>query len=110
MKPRPAPWEPLSPHMTKMSKQILFGEVWERKELSKRDRSLVTVAALTAMSRPALRGHIERALENGVTRQEIIETMEHLAFYCGWPTAAIGFQYAGEVFTELDKEEKEKKK
>ena len=76
------------PKLMDLTEQVLFGDVWERPGLSKRDRSLITVAALTALYRPEqLRGHIERALGNGVTKDEISELITHLAFYSGWPTA-----------------------
>ena len=69
-----------------ISDKVVFGDVWERKQLSKRDRSLITVAALTALYRPdQLRGHLHRAFDNGVTKEEIIEVITHLSFYAGWP-------------------------
>jgi 4-carboxymuconolactone decarboxylase len=75
--------------------------VWERPGLSKRDRSLITVAALTAMYRgDQLRGHIERALANGVTREEIGELITHIAFYSGWPTAMTAARIAKGVFDQ----------
>jgi 4-carboxymuconolactone decarboxylase len=77
----------------------LFGDVWERPQLSKRDRSLITVAALVALYRTdQLRGHIGRALDNGVTKEEIGEVITHMAFYSGWPTAANAVRVAKEVF------------
>jgi len=58
----------LFPKLGELTDKLLFGDVWERKQLSKRDRSLITVAALVALYRPdQLRGHLWRALENGVT-------------------------------------------
>ncbi len=75
--------------LAELTDEILFGDIWERPELSKRDRSLVTVAALVAMYRPEqLPFHLDRALENGVTKEELVEIITHLAFYSGWPTAA----------------------
>ena len=75
--------------------------MWERPELSKRDRSLVTVGVLTALYRTEqLRGHIRRALDNGVTKEEISEIITHVAFYGGWPTAANAVQIAKQVFDE----------
>ena len=80
---------------------MLFGEVWERPGLSKRDRSLITVAALTAMYRPdQLKGHTERALANGVTREEIGEIITHLAFYAGWPSAMSAAKIVKQVFDQ----------
>ena len=75
--------------------------MWERPGLSKRDRSLITVATLTALYRPQqLRGHIARALANGVTKDEISEIITHLAFYAGWPSAISAADIAREVFEE----------
>lgn len=74
--------------LAQLTDDVLFGDVWERKELSKRDRSVVTVAALVAMYRlEQLPGHLARAMENGVTKAELIELITHLAFYAGWPAA-----------------------
>jgi 4-carboxymuconolactone decarboxylase len=89
------------PKLVELSETVLFGDVWERKQLSKRDRSLITVAALTAMYRSdQLKGHIERALTNGVTREEISEIITHMAFYAGWPTAMTAARIAKGVFEE----------
>jgi 4-carboxymuconolactone decarboxylase len=89
------------PKLGELTDTVLFGDVWERKGLSKRDRSLITVAALTALYRPdQLRGHIWRALDNGVTRDEICELITHLAFYCGWPNAGTAALIAKQVFED----------
>ena len=89
------------PHLAELTTDVLFGEVWERPGLSKRDRSLITVAALTALYRTdQLRSHIRRALDNGVTKEEIGELITHIAFYGGWPTAVNAAQVAKEVFGE----------
>lgn len=78
----------VSPSLADLSDRVLFGEVWERPGLSKRDRSLVTVTALIAGYRHnELPGHLARALANGVTRDELVEAVTHLAFYAGWPVA-----------------------
>ena len=94
MAPAPAPTSArdevrsVAPKLIDLTEKVLFGDVWERPGLSKRDRSLITVAALTAMYRlDQLPGHLERALGNGVTRDEIGEKITHLAFYAGWPAA-----------------------
>jgi 4-carboxymuconolactone decarboxylase len=77
-----------APKLIELTDNVLFGDVWERPGLSKRDRSLITVATLVALNRTEqLRGHLERALGNGVSKDEIIEAITHLAFYSGWPTA-----------------------
>ena len=91
----------VSPKLAELTADVLFGDVWERPELSKRDRSLITVATLVALYRTdQLRGHIRRALGNGVTKEEIGELINHIAFYAGWPTAANAVQVAKEVFDE----------
>src|SRR5271155_2484692 len=87
------------PKLIDLSEKVLFGDVWERPELSKRDRSLITCAALVALQRPdQLRGHLQRALGNGVTKAELSELITHLAFYSGWPTAVTAAAIAKEVF------------
>ena len=89
----------IAPHLAELSADVLFGDVWERPGLSKRDRSLITVATLIALYRPdQLRGHIGRALDNGVTKEEIGEVITHMAFYGGWPVAANASLVAKEVF------------
>jgi 4-carboxymuconolactone decarboxylase len=89
----------VAPKLIELSETVLYGDVWERSGLSKRDRSLITVAALTAMSRcDQLSGHFERALANGVTREEIGELITHLAFYAGWPAAMTAGRIARKVF------------
>ena len=80
-----------APKLVELTDQVLFGDIWERKELSKRDRSLITVAALVALNRPdQLRFHLGMAVENGVKEQELIEVITHLAFYAGWPAGMTG--------------------
>jgi len=87
------------PKLAEITDNVLFGDVWERPELSKRDRSLITVAALIALNRPEqLRAHLQRARENGVTKEELVEVITHLAFYTGWPNAINAIQTAREVF------------
>jgi 4-carboxymuconolactone decarboxylase len=77
----------------------LFGDVWARPGLSQRDRSLVTVSALIALNRPdQLRSHMALARDNGVTKDELVETLTHLAFYAGWPNAVTAAGVAREVF------------
>jgi 4-carboxymuconolactone decarboxylase len=89
----------VSPKLAELTADVLFGDVWEQPGLSKRDRSLITVAALIALYRTdQLRGHIGRALNNGVTKDEIGEVINHMAFYAGWPTAANAVRVAKEVF------------
>ena len=88
-----------APKLAELTDNVLYGDVWERPQLSKRDRSLVTVAALIAMNRPdQLRAHLVKARENGVKQEELIETITHLAFYAGWPNAVTAIAVAKEVF------------
>jgi 4-carboxymuconolactone decarboxylase len=76
----------IAPKLAELTDEVLFGDVWARPELSRRDRSLITVAALTALGRTdQLRSHLGLALDNGVTREELAELATHLAFYAGWP-------------------------
>ena len=87
------------PDLIKYSETVLFGEVWERPGLSKRDRSLIVVATLIALGRERqLVGHLQRALDNGVTKNELSEIITHLAFYAGWPAAMTAAQIAKDVF------------
>ena len=93
--------EEVAPRLAEITTDVLFGDVWERPGLSKRDRSLITVATLMALYRTdQLRGHIRRAVENGVTREEIGEVITHIAFYAGWPTAANAVGIAKGVYDE----------
>ena len=90
-----------APKLVDLTDRVLFGDIWERKELSKRDRSLVTVAALIALNRPEqLRFHLSKAVENGVRKEELIEVITHLAFYSGWPNAKSAIMIAKEVFSK----------
>jgi 4-carboxymuconolactone decarboxylase len=92
------------PKLIDLTEKVVYGDVWERPGLNKRDRSLITVASLVAMNRTEqLRGHVARALDNGVTRDEIAEIITHMAFYSGWPTAMSAAGVAKEVFEEGDK-------
>jgi 4-carboxymuconolactone decarboxylase len=101
--PQPTPIQRMvgnfAPKLVELTDNVLFGDVWERPQLSKRDRSLVTVSALIAMNRPdQLRSHLIRARENGVTQDELVEAITHLAFYAGWPSAITAISVAKEVF------------
>src|SRR5579863_9535477 len=87
------------PKLAEISDTLIYGEVWERPGLSRRDRSLITVAALIAMGRDKqLEGHLARALANGVTKDEISELITHLALYAGWPAAMTAALLAKDVF------------
>jgi 4-carboxymuconolactone decarboxylase len=89
----------IAPKMAELTDQILYGDIWQRRQLSKRDRSLATVSALIALNRPdQLRSHLALARQNGVTEEELIETITHLAFYSGWPNSVSAVAMAKEVF------------
>lgn len=89
-----------APKLVDLTDNVLFGDVWERSELSPRDRSLVTAASLiTSGSTEQLRGHLVRAKANGLTETELKEAIIHLAFYAGWPKAMSAITVAKEVFT-----------
>jgi len=88
-----------APKLAELTDDVLFGDVWERTELSKRDRSLITVAALIANGNTEqLTGHLNRAKENGLSETELVEVIIHLAFYAGWPRAMSAIKVAREVF------------
>lgn len=91
----------VAPALADYTDKVLFGEVWERPSLSPRDRSLVTVASLVSLYRSnELPFHLKKALENGVSRDELVELITHLAFYSGWPTASTALAIARRVFEE----------
>lgn len=89
----------VAPKLAELTDTVLFGDVWARPQLSRRDRSLVTVSALIAMNRPdQLRSHLALARQNGVREEELSETITHLAFYSGWPNAMSAAGVAKEVW------------
>jgi len=90
-----------APKLVELTDNVLFSDVWERPELSRRDRSLVTVATLIAINRPdQLRFHLNYAVQNGVKKEELIEVITHLAFYAGWPSAMTAIMIAKELFSQ----------
>jgi 4-carboxymuconolactone decarboxylase len=90
-----------APKLVELTDDVLFADVWERPDLSKRDRSLITVAALVSLYRPEqLRPHLLRALDNGLTHDELVEAITHLAFYAGWPSAMSAITMAREIFED----------
>lgn len=96
-----APFADIAPALADYTDRVLFGDVWERPGLSPRDRSLITVATLVALYRTnELPVHLKKALDNGVSREELIELITHLAFYSGWPTANSALMIARRVFQE----------
>ncbi len=98
-----SPFADIAPALANYTDNVLFGDVWKRPGLSPRDRSLITVATLIANYRTnELPFHLKRAMENGVTRDELAEVITHLAFYAGWPTAATATGIARKVFDETN--------
>lgn len=92
----------IAPALADYSDKVLFGDVWERPGLSKRDRSLITVASLVALYRSnEMPGHMQRALDNGVTREELSELITHLAFYAGWPVANTAVPILRKVLADI---------
>nr|WP_244502188.1 carboxymuconolactone decarboxylase family protein [Terriglobus roseus] len=90
-----------APKLASITDDVLYGDIWERPEISKRDRSIITVAALIAMNRPdQLRSHLGRARDNGVTQAEVVEIITHLAFYAGWPNAVSAIAVARDVYAK----------
>ena len=90
-----------SPKLVSLTDDILFGDVWERSALSKRDRSLATITALIALrASEQLPFHLKRGVENGLTQEEIVELITHMAFYSGWPGAMSAIAVAKRVFEE----------
>ena len=95
----------IAPRLAQLTDSVLFGEVWARPGLSRRDRSIVTVSALIAMNRPdQLRSHLALARDNGVTQEELVEAITQLAFYAGWPSAVTAVGVAREVFQRTPRE------
>jgi 4-carboxymuconolactone decarboxylase len=91
----------VAPKLAELTDEVLYADIWERAPLSKRDRSLITVSALVTMNRPdQLRSHLVLAKQNGVTEEEMVEAITHLAFYAGWPNAVSAIGVAKSVFNE----------
>jgi Uncharacterized homolog of gamma-carboxymuconolactone decarboxylase subunit len=91
----------IAPKLADLTDDVLYADIWERPQLSQRDRSLVTVSALIALNRPdQLRSHLARAKANGLTEEQLVETITHMAFYSGWPSAVSAVAIAKEVFAE----------
>jgi len=90
-----------SSKLVSLTDDVLFGDVWERSALSKRDRSLATITALIALrASEQLPFHLKRGVENGLTQEEIVELITHMAFYSGWPSAMSAIGIAKKVFEE----------
>src|ERR1700722_6701960 len=91
-----------APELVRLTDEVLFGQVWADPGLSQRDRSLITVAALVALGRTEqLRSHLRRALDNGLSKDELAAAMTHLAFYAGWPAGMTGATELKKITEEL---------
>ncbi|TDU05922.1 4-carboxymuconolactone decarboxylase [Streptomyces sp. 846.5] len=102
----PATLQDFAPKLAELTDQVLFGDVWERPQLSPRDRSLVTVSVLAALYRTEQLGfHLGRAIENGLTVDELVEAVTHLAFYAGWPNAMTAINQLQAVVAEQAEQE-----
>lgn len=89
----------MAPKLADITDQVLFGDIWKRPDLSPRDRSLITCAALVATGKTEqMNYHFPLAITNGVTQQELVELITHLAFYAGWPCAMSAIAKAKELF------------
>jgi 4-carboxymuconolactone decarboxylase len=91
----------VAPEFAKLTQDFLFGDIWERPELSPRDKSLITVTCLVALNRiEQVEFHLKKAFENGLTKEELVAAITHIAFYAGWPTAASGFMHLKKVMDQ----------
>jgi 4-carboxymuconolactone decarboxylase len=92
----------IAPEFAKLTQDFLFGDIWKRPGLSQRDKSLITVTCLVALNRiEQVDFHLKKAFENGLTKEELVAAMTHIAFYAGWPTAASGFAHLKSVMDHL---------
>ncbi len=88
----------LAPDYAQLTQDVLFGDVWKRPPLSQRDKSLITVTCLVALNRiEQVEFHLKKSLENGLTKEELVAAITHIAFYAGWPTAASGLNHLKNV-------------
>ena len=91
----------VAPEFAKLTQNLLFGDIWERPGLSKRDKSLITVTILVALNRiEQVEFHLDKAFENGLTKEELVAAITHIAFYAGWPTAVSGFNHLQKVIEQ----------
>ena len=91
----------LAPDYAQLTQEVLFGDVWNRPPLSQRDKSLITVTCLVALNRiEQVEFHLTKALENGLTKEELVAAITHIAFYAGWPTAASGLTHLKKVLDQ----------
>jgi len=93
----------IAPEFAKLTEEFLFGDIWKRPGLSQRDKSLITVTCLVALNRiEQVEFHFKKAFENGLTKEELVVAITHIAFYAGWPTAASGFSHLKKVIDQKE--------
>lgn len=91
----------IAPEFAQLTQDFLFGDIWKRPGLSQRDKSLITVTCLVALNRiEQVEFHLKKAFENGLTKEELVAAITHIAFYAGWPTAASGFNHLKKVIDQ----------
>ena len=91
----------LAPDYVQLTQDVLFGDVWKRPPLSQRDKSLITVTCLVALNRiEQIEFHLKKAFDNGLTKEELVAAITHIAFYAGWPTGASGFSHLKKVIDQ----------
>jgi 4-carboxymuconolactone decarboxylase len=94
-----------APKLAALTDDVLFEDVWNRPELSARDRSLITVAVLAAGGNTGqLEFHLGRAVENGVSQEELVEAITHVTLYAGWPDGMAAMGVAKKLFTTENQE------
>jgi 4-carboxymuconolactone decarboxylase len=91
----------IAPEFAKLTQDLLFGDIWARPGLSPRDKSLITVTCLVALNRiEQVEFHLKKAFENGLTKEELVAAITHIAFYAGWPSAVSGFNHLQKVIDQ----------
>ena len=91
----------IAPEFVKLTQEFLFGDIWKRPPLSQRDKSLITITCLVALNRiEQIDFHLKKGFENGLTKEEIVAAITHIAFYAGWPTAASGINHLKKVIEQ----------
>jgi 4-carboxymuconolactone decarboxylase len=91
----------IAPEFAQLTQDFLFGDIWKRPGLSQRDKSLITVTVLVALNRiEQVEFRLKKAFENGLTKEELVAAITHIAFYAGWPTAASGFNHLKKVIDQ----------
>lgn len=91
----------VAPEFATLTQDLLFDDIWKRPGLSQREKSLITVTCLVALNRiEHVEFHLKKALDNGLTKEELVAAITHIAFYAGWPTAASAFRHLKKVLDQ----------